>query len=107
MAAGSVTITPPARTTGASSKSATTTSASSSTVVIPPAPDSKHTYEQKVQVALSRAGYYHGPIDGKVGSQTREALRNFQKDRNLKADGMVGPNTWSALKPYYYGEGSQ
>ena len=32
-------------------------------------------------------GYYSGDIDGMFGSKTREAVRNFQRGRNLPADG--------------------
>jgi peptidoglycan hydrolase-like protein with peptidoglycan-binding domain len=53
-----------------------------------------------IQAALQNTGYYNGPIDGRLGKQTREAIRAFQKANNLKADGRVGPKTWSILKNY-------
>lgn len=52
---------------------------------------------KEIQMALANAGYEPGPIDGKMGSKTREAVRRFQKDAGLKADGVVGPVTWSKL----------
>lgn len=53
---------------------------------------------QEVQAALQSAGYYSGNIDGKIGGQTIEAIKQFQKDNNLKVDGIVGAGTWSQLK---------
>jgi len=38
-----------------------------------------------------------GSIDGKFGSQTETAVRNFQQNNNLVVDGIVGTNTWSTL----------
>jgi murein L,D-transpeptidase YcbB/YkuD len=54
----------------------------------------------KVQLALKNAGYYQGPVDGKVGSKTKKAISAFQKDNNLKADGVIGKQTWMALKTH-------
>ena len=53
-----------------------------------------------VQQALAQAGYYQGPIDGIIGRNTQAALRAFQKDQGLKADGICGPKTWARLQPY-------
>lgn len=36
--------------------------------------------------------------DQEFGSATKRAVRSFQKDQGLDVDGIVGPNTWSALK---------
>lgn len=36
-------------------------------------------------------------IDGDFGSQTAEAVRDFQQEKGLAADGVVGPQTWAAL----------
>ena len=54
----------------------------------------------QVQLALKNAGYYQGTVDGKVGAKTKKAISAFQKDNNLKADGVVGRQTWSALKAH-------
>jgi murein L,D-transpeptidase YcbB/YkuD len=55
---------------------------------------------QKVQKALQLAGYYKGTIDGKLGTKTNEAIRQFQKDHSLKADGVIGQQTWAELRAY-------
>ena len=53
-----------------------------------------------IQKALKNAGYYQGNLDGKIGSQTREAVRAFQRDNGLETDGVVGRQTWGKLKTY-------
>jgi len=53
-----------------------------------------------LQEALQNAGYYNGPVDGKIGSGTRNAIIQFQKDHDLVADGIVGKKTWSEMKNY-------
>ena len=47
----------------------------------------------KVQVALKGLGYYNGNIDGILGPQTAGAVRQFQKDNDLKVDGDPGVKT--------------
>lgn len=54
----------------------------------------------KIQQALKNAGYYRGKLDGKIGPETRSAVKAFQKDNGLEADGVVGRQTWSKLKVY-------
>ena len=53
---------------------------------------------RQIQAALKNAGYYQGPIDGKLGKKTRKAVKAFQKASNLTVDGKVGKLTWAALK---------
>ena len=53
-----------------------------------------------VQKALENAGYYQGPIDGKIGGGTRRAIEAFQKDHDLVADGVIGKKTWAEMKNY-------
>jgi len=55
---------------------------------------------KQVQIALKKAGFYKGDIDGKQGPRTKEAIRVFQKARGLKVDGVVGKATWQALSRY-------
>ena len=53
-----------------------------------------------IQKALKGAGQYSGGIDGKIGPDSREAIRNFQKDNGLTADGVCGRQTWAKLKTH-------
>lgn len=50
-----------------------------------------------VQTRLKALGYYTISVDGIWGAKTRAAVMNFQRDRGLVADGIVGPKTESAL----------
>lgn len=49
------------------------------------------------QRELADLGYYGGKIDGIMGPQTREAIKNFQRANGLAVDGVVGPKTRAAL----------
>jgi peptidoglycan hydrolase-like protein with peptidoglycan-binding domain len=55
-----------------------------------------------IQVALKNAGLYDGEIDGQIGTKTRKAIKEFQKQNDLEVDGVVGKNTWEVLGKYYY-----
>jgi peptidoglycan hydrolase-like protein with peptidoglycan-binding domain len=55
---------------------------------------------QQIQKALKNAGFYKGPIDGKTGPQTKEAIKTFQKASGLKPDGIVGKRTAEKLSKY-------
>jgi peptidoglycan hydrolase-like protein with peptidoglycan-binding domain len=50
------------------------------------------------QEALARLGYNPGPPDGQIGLGTRQALRAWQKDRGLPADGYLTPALVGRLK---------
>ncbi len=50
-----------------------------------------------IQALLNIAGYYQGNLDGIFGQKTLAAIKEFQKNKNLTIDGIVGPNTWSEL----------
>jgi hypothetical protein len=52
----------------------------------------------KVQWALSRRGYYHGPIDGVIGPDGIRAIRAFQEAQGWPATGRIDPNVLRALK---------
>lgn len=41
----------------------------------------------RVQLALARKGYYNGPIDGEIGSNSRAAIRAYQTDMGLPVNG--------------------
>ena len=55
---------------------------------------------KKIQLALYAAGFDPGKIDGKMGPQTIQAIKNFQEAKGLKADGIVGKETWEKLQGY-------
>ncbi|MFH0732880.1 MAG: peptidoglycan-binding domain-containing protein [Candidatus Omnitrophota bacterium] len=55
---------------------------------------------KQIQRALKSAGFYQGPIDGKIGPKTKQAIIKFQKANGLKADGIVGKRTSVALNKY-------
>ncbi len=50
-----------------------------------------------VQLALARRGISSGPIDGVAGSQTRAALRTFQRSEGLPVTGLIDERTLSRL----------
>ena len=52
---------------------------------------------RKVQKKLNRLGYNCGKTDGIMGSKSKKALKKFQKDHNLDADGVIGKKTLGAL----------
>lgn len=54
----------------------------------------------KIQNELIRRGYdVPGGADGQFGSGCKSAVIQFQQDRGLSADGIVGKQTWDALFP--------
>ncbi len=50
-----------------------------------------------IQQKLKNWGYYKGKVDGIFGSQTKEAVKSFQRKNGLTADGIVGAKTQKAL----------
>lgn len=52
---------------------------------------------ENVQLALRDLGYYHGPIDGLIGPQTRNALARFQRDNGLVETAAVDEPTLVTL----------
>ena len=52
---------------------------------------------ENLQRLLFEKGFDAGTIDGKFGPLTASAVSQFQKDRSLTVDGIVGPETWNAL----------
>jgi peptidoglycan hydrolase-like protein with peptidoglycan-binding domain len=51
-----------------------------------------------LQHRLKRAGYAPGPIDGRYGPTTEQAVEMFQSIRGLRVDGIAGPLTLAALR---------
>lgn len=58
---------------------------------------------QMVQLALKRAGFDPLFLDGVFGGRTKSAVINFQKNMGLSPDGIVGKNTFAALRPFLTG----
>lgn len=54
---------------------------------------------RKVQARLIQLGYSCGKCgaDSIFGNSTLEAVKKFQKDNGLSADGIIGPQTWEKL----------
>lgn len=52
---------------------------------------------KQIQTKLKRWGYYNGSVDGIYGTQTVNAVKNFQRKNGLTADGIAGPATLKAL----------
>jgi membrane-bound lytic murein transglycosylase B len=50
------------------------------------------------QKSLARLGFYQGKTDGKIGSRTRAALRQFQLARGFTADGYLNAALLKALQ---------
>jgi len=50
-----------------------------------------------IQTKLKRWGYYAGSVDGIYGSKTVQAVKYFQRQNGLPADGICGEKTLAAL----------
>ena len=55
---------------------------------------------RRIQPGLKNAGYSTGSVDGKIGAQTKQAIKEFQRTHGLSADGKVGQKTWTQLARY-------
>ncbi|WP_164992967.1 peptidoglycan-binding protein [Streptomyces lydicus] len=52
----------------------------------------------EAQCLLHRQGYDPGVVDGIVGGKTLRAVKRLQARAGLPTDGIVGPDTWKALR---------
>ncbi|MCL1964503.1 MAG: peptidoglycan-binding protein, partial [Firmicutes bacterium] len=50
-------------------------------------------YVREMQKRLADLGYYEGSADGKYGASTLTAVKSFQKNNNIKQDGVAGGET--------------
>lgn len=50
-----------------------------------------------LQYLLRNRGFYKANVDGEFGELTEKAVRDFQRAKGLKVDGIVGPQTWTPL----------
>jgi hypothetical protein len=60
-----------------------------------------------VQTKLTDDGYYHGQIDGVLGSGSLEAIRQFQADHGLTVSGKIDPKLLDALGIQFNQQASQ
>lgn len=54
---------------------------------------------------LNTLGFRTGGLDGIFGSQTRNAVLQYQRSRGLSTDGIIGCNTWRSLQENVVGTG--
>lgn len=52
---------------------------------------------KQIQNRLKQLGFYEGAVDGIYGPGTESAVKAFQRTEGLTVDGIVGPQTWTAL----------
>ena len=57
-------------------------------------------HAQRLQMALRKAGFYSGPVNGMIGSQTKSAIRDFQNKFGIQPSGRMTSATWSKLSEY-------
>lgn len=58
---------------------------------------SKGTQVKVLQWLLNQNGFNAGTVDGVFGSNTTKAVKAYQKQKRLDADGIVGRKTWAKL----------
>lgn len=56
---------------------------------------------KSVQTMLKELKYYSGEVTGNVGSKTETAIKRFQREYDLTADGVAGPKTVAKLEAVY------
>lgn len=66
---------------------------------------SRGAYVMIVQDDLNTLGYKTGGLDGIFGSNTQTAVKNYQQNKGLAVDGIIGCNTWRSLQEDVLGKG--
>jgi peptidoglycan hydrolase-like protein with peptidoglycan-binding domain len=57
-----------------------------------------HSAVTQAQTALKEKGLYSGPIDGRIGPKTRQAISQFQRQNGLKQTAQLDSRTMSQLQ---------
>ncbi len=60
---------------------------------------------KNVQSKLKALNYYSGSVTGHVGNKTKDAIKKFQRDHGLTADGIAGPQTIAKIDAVYASKG--
>lgn len=73
-------------------------------IIKPPEPSlpilkkgSRNEYVKHWQMLLNLNGYDCGAVDSIFGAKTEKAVKAWQRDHNLVADGIIGPKTWASI----------
>ena len=98
--AGTPTKASAATQTASAAAPAAAASAISPTEAASAQPVDSSTRVREIQLALRAAGFDPGTTDGRMGSRTKTAVRDFQQANGLQPDGKVGPRTWAKLESY-------
>jgi peptidoglycan hydrolase-like protein with peptidoglycan-binding domain len=78
---------------GGSSSTTVTTTVTQTTTVSAASPA-----VAQLQLGMTSLGYYSGPIDGVYGAETAGGVKAMQQALGVTADGIFGPETYTALK---------
>ncbi|MDQ0416100.1 hypothetical protein J2Z48_000258 [Croceifilum oryzae] len=57
-------------------------------------------YVQAVQRMLLETPWGYSRVDGRYGKNTKKGIAEFQENRKIRADGIVGSDTWSRFQAY-------
>ncbi len=66
---------------------------------------SRGAYVMIAQDDLNTLGYKTRGLDGIFGSNTQIAVKNYQQNKGLAVDGIIGCNTWRSLQEDVLGKG--
>lgn len=58
---------------------------------------SSKSHMRRAQESLSHLGYYHGKADGVYGSRTKAAIKEFQRDHQMRVTGKLNDATYHAI----------